>query len=79
LAAKLKARFVQEPEAVQPTGGQLPASCVQRQLPVESDALATVEERSRLAPAAEPKRLQPLQCDEAETVIELSYINVART
>src|SRR4051794_13740509 len=49
LVPQLRARLVDEPVAVQPTGGELATVRVQRDDAVTGDVLAAVDERSPLA------------------------------
>ena len=57
-------------------GGQLAAVGVQRQLAVEGDARAALDERAALALAAEAERLEPRHGEEAEPVVELGDVDV---
>ena len=49
-----------EPEPVQAPGRQLAPVGVERELAVAGDAVAALDERARLALAAEAERLQPV-------------------
>jgi hypothetical protein len=76
LAPRLRARLVEEAIAVQPARRQLAAAGVQRRLPVTRDPRAALDERPALTRAAEPKRLEPGQRDEAEPVVELGHVDL---
>ena len=77
LAAQLHDRFVQEAETVQPAGRELPAVRVERQLAVERDPLAALDERPALAAPAEAERLEPRHREPAEAVVQLGDVDVA--
>ena len=78
LAAQLHHRLVEEAIAVRPAAGELTAVRVQRQVAVESDALAVTEEVLGLAHLAETEGLEPRQAVEGESVIELGDVDVSR-
>ncbi len=78
LTPELHARLVEEAVAVQPTGRELAAVGVEREHAVAGDALAALDERSRLALAAEPHRLEPRHRDEREAVVHLGELHVGR-
>src|SRR5215468_9217903 len=78
LAPELHAGFVQEAEAVQAAGGELPAVRVERDLAVERDAPPARDEGAALAATAEAERLEPRHRDEGEAVVELRDVDVAR-
>ncbi|MCY1464927.1 hypothetical protein D9M71_830100 [compost metagenome] len=63
-------------ETMQAPGGKLSAVGSQGQLAVECNALATLDEISRFAPAAEAQPFQPEQGEETEAVIEFGEVNV---
>ena len=57
---------------------ELAAVGVERELPVECDACATLDERPRLAVAAEPEGLEPGKGEEGEAVVQLRQVDVVR-
>src|SRR5690606_22820534 len=71
LAPQLHARLVQEAVAVQPPRRELTAVRVERNLAVERDARAALDERPALPLAAEAERLEPRHREEAEAVVAL--------
>src|SRR5262245_31899552 len=65
LAPELEDGLVDEPEPVEPPGGELAAMGVHRELAVEGDAVPPLDERPGLPLAAEAQRLQPRHGQEA--------------
>src|SRR5205807_185767 len=78
LAPQLRHRLVQLEVAVEPAGRQLPPGRVDRKRSVERDATTTFDELAALARAAEAKRLEPHQGEEAEAVVQLGHLDVTR-
>src|SRR5205823_11144151 len=74
---ELQAGLVEEPVAVQPAAGELAASRVERELPVETDPLAVLHEAPAIARLAEAECLQPGEGTKAESVVELGHVDVA--
>src|SRR5690242_7385923 len=63
-AAKLQYGLVDDPVAVHAPGGELAAVGVERQVAVEGDALAALDEGSGLALAAQAECLEPRDGEE---------------
>ena len=78
VAAQLGDRLVDQAHAVRPPMGQLAAMRVEREITVEGDALARVEEVLGFADPAEAERLDPCHAIEGEPVVELSHVHVGR-
>src|SRR5260370_6952381 len=79
LAAQLHDGLVHQPHAVRAPGGKLAAVRVQGDhAAVAGDGLAAVEEVLRLTDPAEAEGLEPGHAVEAETVVELRDLDVAR-
>jgi len=78
LAPQLHRGFVQETEAVQTAGGELPAVRIEGEFSLQRDAAAALDERARLALAAEAESLEPTHRDEAEAVVEFGDVDIPR-
>src|SRR5690606_4480950 len=76
LAPQLHARLVQEAVAVQAAARELTPVRVERELAVERDARAALDEGAALALAAEAERLEPGHREEAEAVVALGHVHV---
>jgi hypothetical protein len=70
-AAQLEAGLVKHPVAVHAPGRQLPAIGVERELAVESDPRAALDEATGLAVPADPQRLEPREGEERKAVVQL--------
>ena len=77
-AAQLQDGFVDDPVAVHAPGRELAPVGVERQLAVEGDALAALDEGPGLAVAAQAEGLEPGEGEEREPVVELGDVDIAR-
>src|ERR1700742_518432 len=75
---KLDARLVEKSVAVQPTRGQLAAVWVDREVTVFRETLKILHESSGAAVLAEAERVDPLQRQVGESVVERGEIDVGR-
>ena len=77
-APQLHHRFVSKTEPVQAARADLAAEGVERQLAVERDALASLDEPAAFADRAKAERLEPGDRLKTEPVIELRRVDVGR-
>ena len=73
---QLHHRLVDEPVAVGPSGRQLAAEGVERQLAPEGDTGGIGQEVAGLADAAEAQGLDPAEAVEGEAVVQLGHVHV---
>src|SRR5580658_538103 len=76
LTAELEHGFVEQPEPVQATGGELAAVRVEREVAAERDPVPPVHECAGLSLSAEAECLQPGQREDGESVVELGHVHV---
>ena len=73
---QLQHALVEEAETVQPAGRELAAPRVERQRAAEPDALAALDERTRLARPQKPSASSHAMREPAEAVVELAPFDV---
>ena len=79
IVAELHHGLIEEPEAVGPPLGELPAVGIDRQLPVEGDPPTPVQPVVGLAEPAESEGLEPRDGVEGEAVVEQGQVDVGRS